>query len=613
MFRYRKLVFSAILLASISLSATAQTSSPTFQNLTVNGTAKFNGPVQGYNFNLLFGSPPPIGNVAPGTGAFATLGVAGSATLTGPISGSGVTNLFASPPPIGGSTPSAGSFTTLNASGGGTLQNVNLSSGLVSTANVTANSQTYSLATWISYLNGTANPNAVSFGNQINITSTPPTAIGSIINNVSTYSYPANGTNDRPRYWMDILTLGADSSGIHEGNFFSVILSGAHTASNETNVVHAYVENDSVNFSGGLENFEASTENFAYVGNWQNYLATNNNTSTGTASAITGVRFLLNNANTTPGAIGSSAALSMEAMTGGGSLPTYYYFVVNKDPNAVSGLSGNVVIGTFVPQGNQALTVIGPDTSGSTYPVVMQNSSGTRLLYMSDSGNVYVPGNLLSGLTTVTGPDTGDGTYPLSVKNSAGTNMLYVSDAGNVHIPIALLAGSTTITGADTSGGTYPLFVKNSVGSNLFYVSDNGTVYAPVNFNAGITAIAGTDTSGGTYPLSVKNSSATNLFSVSDSGAIVAPGVISLGITTISGTDTGGGTYPLVVKDGSGTNLFFISDAGGLTYAGAGLKISNSSNWSAASNCGSLASSTKCLGVLDPNGNTVFIPVYGTF
>lgn len=58
-----------------------------------------------------FASPPPMGNVAPNTGAFTTLSASGT------VSGAGVTALMASPGPIGSTSPSTGSFTSLAASG----------------------------------------------------------------------------------------------------------------------------------------------------------------------------------------------------------------------------------------------------------------------------------------------------------------------------------------------------------------------------------------------------------------------------------------------------------------------------------------------------------------
>jgi len=42
-------------------------------------------------------------------------------------------------------------------------------------------------------------------------------------------------------------------------------------------------------------------------------------------------------------------------------------------------------------------------------------------------------------------------------------------------------------------------------------------------------------------------------------------------------------------------------------------KLQNAASWVAATNCGSLSSSTKCLAVVDPNGNTMYLPAYGTF
>jgi hypothetical protein len=98
--------------------------SPTFVNVTVQ--AIITGPtaapgtnstqlastafVQAAAGTAVFSSPPPIGSVAPNTGAFTTL----SATST--ISGAGFTAWAASPPAIGSTVPGTGAFTTLAAS-----------------------------------------------------------------------------------------------------------------------------------------------------------------------------------------------------------------------------------------------------------------------------------------------------------------------------------------------------------------------------------------------------------------------------------------------------------------------------------------------------------------
>ena len=43
------------------------------------------------------------------------------------------------------------------------------------------------------------------------------------------------------------------------------------------------------------------------------------------------------------------------------------------------------------------------------------------------------------------------------------------------------------------------------------------------------------------------------------------------------------------------------------------LGLYNSATWVAPASCGSLAGSTKCIFVYDPNGNPMYIPAYGTY
>ena len=67
------------------------------------------------------------------------------------------------------------------------------------------------------------------------------------------------------------------------------------------------------------------------------------------------------------------------------------------------------------------------------------------------------------------------------------------------------------------------------------------------------------------------------------------------------------------------TTLFTISDSGaatvqnGINLVAGALSISSGTYWVAPSNCGSLASATKCLIIVDPNGNNMYIPAYGTY
>lgn len=67
----------------------------------------------------------------------------------------------------------------------------------------------------------------------------------------------------------------------------------------------------------------------------------------------------------------------------------------------------------------------------------------------------------------------------------------------------------------------------------------------------------------------------------------------------VVGTDSGGNTY-------FSQNGLFASFQGDI-------RVNHAASWVATTNCGSLVTSTKCLLVVDPNGNPMYLPAYGTF
>lgn len=50
-----------------------------------------------------------------------------------------------------------------------------------------------------------------------------------------------------------------------------------------------------------------------------------------------------------------------------------------------------------------------------------------------------------------------------------------------------------------------------------------------------------------------------------------------------------------------------------LRVTGGGIKLPQSSQWAAPSACGSLPGATKCLAIVDPNGNPMYLPAYGRY
>ena len=286
---------------------------------------------------------------------------------------------------------------------------------------------------------------AQTFGSGL-VINAPGTGVGAIINNNVSYAYPANSADDRSRYWSDTLAVGANSSGIHEANFFTVTLNGAYTVTGETNIVHSYFQNNNVNYTGPIENFEASSENLAYIGTWQDYINQPHNMSTGTAGAVIGYRTFLNNDNTTPGAIGSYVSFQCDPMAGAGSTPTFNYCIRNGDTTATIASLGGIVLGSLSPQSGQLLTVFGPDTSAGTYPVMIRNSANTILFDIADNGQVTVPGTIVPGNVVTSGEVSlknlvGSGTAP--TVTSCGTNSID-AHATSLSGTINITAGTPT-------------------------------------------------------------------------------------------------------------------------------------------------------------------------
>jgi hypothetical protein len=98
---------------------------------------------------------------------------------------------------------------------------------------------------------------------------------------------------------------------------------------------------------------------------------------------------------------------------------------------------------------------------------------------------------------------------------------------------------------------------------------------------------------------------------------------LSLGADGVSGTI---GSYTIqfnsllagvqkqasIGSDGGG-DLALMPQAGAFVIVTGIVNMKSTSSWGPVTGCGSLTSSTKCLIVLDPNGNYMQIPAYGTY
>ena len=266
------------------------------------------------------------------------------------------------------------------------------------------------------------------------------------VNANGTFNWPlgAAGGCCRLHYWSDNVTVNGNQAGINvlEANFFNLIISGTGTLTNEAfNIVHPYVYIPAgVTISGYGENFEASASNDgnisgALYGNLD--IFTNNNGTTGSyVSFTTGAT----NKNTAVGSFVNYTGFQCAGFNGPGSAPTYNWCLVNRDSTASIVSSGGVVIGTLanaVAPGT--LYIQGPDTSGSTYPLSIKNSTLSNLFYITDAGDATLGSgnfNISSGSLSVTGSDNSGATYPLSIRNLSGTILFDISNAGSADLNV---------------------------------------------------------------------------------------------------------------------------------------------------------------------------------
>lgn len=98
----KRFLIAALLVPLLALAQSYP--SPTFNNLTVNGT------ISGAGLTSYLAAPPAIGGTTPNSGAFTSLSASGA------VSGAGFSTYLASPPAIGGTAAASGAFTTLSAS-----------------------------------------------------------------------------------------------------------------------------------------------------------------------------------------------------------------------------------------------------------------------------------------------------------------------------------------------------------------------------------------------------------------------------------------------------------------------------------------------------------------
>ena len=224
----------------------------------------------------------------------------------------------------------------------------------------------------------TTNPTSIA---TVDFNPNPPISCQVCFGPTITYDPSTAGGSGDDRWsgvWS-VLSPSQSTADLWENFFSNVYVNGPGVMSHEINILHS---NGQV-FPGGTwhtgEGNEASMFNQGTIsGNYDGYLATTNNESAATATQINGFHALLTQGNSTAAAVGTYYGFFCDTMQGGGSQPTNYYCMLNKDPNAQISSAGPVLLGGIGTGAAGALLDIhGSDTSGSTLPLRVENSSLT--------------------------------------------------------------------------------------------------------------------------------------------------------------------------------------------------------------------------------------------
>jgi hypothetical protein len=285
-----------------------------------------------------------------------------------------------------------------------------------------------------------------------------PVPGGSGLTTNSSTDYATTGGNTRYNMHSATLSPSVNTTNIWENDNSFVTLNGPGQATGEINVKHAYFQVNLGAFSNQTETFESSMLNSGTIVNFYNNVALIHNTSTGTATALTGFESQLTNDNTTPGSIATWIPLLCNPMVGAGAAPTLNYCLANKDPNAAIVTLGRVAIGSIgVPPAAQIFVVQGPDNAAGTFPIIAKNLAGTNVFFVTDAGGASISNSLTLGTAgttvgTLLFANATSGTIKLAPTTGALGNVTLTFP--DVTDTVAVLGTNQTHTATQTFSGT---------------------------------------------------------------------------------------------------------------------------------------------------------------
>jgi hypothetical protein len=227
------------------------------------------------------------------------------------------------------------------------------------------------------------------------ITNTTQASLGSTI--TVDISQQGTGGGTRWAFFNNTLSPSVTTGNTWEQDNSFATLTGPGTANGEINIMHSYFQVNAGATATQSETMEASNLNLGTIGTFDAFLSAIHNGTTGTATTINGINFNYTNDNTTAGAVSTYAAIACNPMIGSGSAPSGDYCIRNADPNGTIATLGKVVINSLTPP-TAWFQVKGPDQSGSTFALSINDSVGNGLLVVNDAGNITASvGNLSLG------------------------------------------------------------------------------------------------------------------------------------------------------------------------------------------------------------------------
>lgn len=342
----------------------------------------------------------------------------------------------------------------------------------------------------------------------------------------------ASGTTYRKSMFNTTLSYSGTTANVWEGLTSFVTVSGPGTATGEINGAHVYMQFNANAIINAAENYEASMQNAGSIsGTHVSYLAAPHITSTGTVSGnLFGMKTQLQTDNATVGAISVYAAIDNEALSGAGSLPTFNYFIRNSDAlGAISSLGGVVLGSLALPQTNQALRIIGADTSGSTFPVQFENHSGVHAFLMDDSGKVFFANQ------TATIDPSGNLTAVTVLGGSGLANTVQMLGQTTGNQPSIQTTGSDSVVGLDFK------LAKGTTGRFRFFNSTSAEQFEVLSVASAVSFVKVTGAAAASSVLLDVGGTATGL----NIGANIATG-ITIGQVGVAPFCPGGITAPTI-------------------------------------------------------------------